>query len=407
MTRVPHEPLTPEERELADRLARLGAPGGPSSALDARILAAAHDAVAGDGARRARRTRWPVAMGVAATLVLAIGIAWQLRPAQDTARTYSEAPVAAPAASAPPSEAAKLPAAGVVADEVAPMPVPPPEVAAETVPRAPEDATGTEARTAFRRQADQAMRESAAAEDRRDDEAPEPAARHARDQADAASRAPASGQRAPEERASAERTPDESAAEVPVRGQPVSKPPSSNEAAPQVQTKQAAAVREGRARSDAVRTEAATLSAPPPPPAPAAPPAEMVFDVPAPATAPASATAPAAAAQAPVAGSAAKRTTSAPRSDATAPVRIETAAAARGLERDNAGFTDQVLDEQPPATADSPQVQRAWLQRIRELLADGDTEGARASLAEFKRRYPRYALPDDLREFAPPPSPSP
>ena len=417
MTRALHEPLTPEERELADRLARLGAHTGPSSALDARILAAAHDAVASGGARRARRTRWPVAMGVAATLVLAIGIAWQLRPAQDAAQVYSEAPMVTPAAPASAPEAAELPATGGVADEMAPPPVPPPEAAAETGGQAPEDAPGTEVRAASRPRADHAMRESAAPEDGRADEAPKRAARRIRDQADAASQAsvsgqPALGQRAPEERASAERIPDEPAAEAlvskqPVSKQSVSKQPSSNEAARQAQAKQAAALRESRTRSDAARTEAAAMPAPPPPPAPAAPPTEVVFDLPVPATMPAPAPAPAAATQTPVAGSAAKRTTPAPRNDATAPVRIETTAATRGLERDNAGFTDQVLDDQPPATADSPQVQRAWLQRIRELLADGDTEGARASLAEFKRRYPRYALPDDLREFAPSPSPSP
>ena len=36
------DPLTQEERALAARLARLGAPDGPPAALDARILGAAH-----------------------------------------------------------------------------------------------------------------------------------------------------------------------------------------------------------------------------------------------------------------------------------------------------------------------------------------------------------------------------
>ena len=51
--------LTPEERALAQRLARLGAQGEPSPALDARILAAAHAAAERRPARRAapRRTR--------------------------------------------------------------------------------------------------------------------------------------------------------------------------------------------------------------------------------------------------------------------------------------------------------------------------------------------------------------
>ncbi|MBN6148764.1 hypothetical protein JR065_00290 [Xanthomonas sp. AmX2] len=103
-----HEPLTPEERALAERL-RLGPQAAPSPALDAAVLAAARAAVASDGggvragvpyaappaasatpppdvpvARQAPRLpgvrRWSAAMGVAASLALAIGIAWQLRP---------------------------------------------------------------------------------------------------------------------------------------------------------------------------------------------------------------------------------------------------------------------------------------------------------------------------------------
>ena len=68
---------------------------------------------------------------------------------------------------------------------------------------------------------------------------------------------------------------------------------------------------------------------------------------------------------------------------------------------------DIVLDESdavepdeevvPPATADSPQVRDAWLQRIRELARTGRLDEARASLREFRHRYPGVALPDDLR----------
>lgn len=74
------EPLDPVERELAARLARLGPHGGPPSAIDARILAAAHAATTADP-RRNRRL--PLAVGVAASLVLALGLAWQLRPLLD------------------------------------------------------------------------------------------------------------------------------------------------------------------------------------------------------------------------------------------------------------------------------------------------------------------------------------
>ncbi|MET1161329.1 MAG: hypothetical protein ABWY48_02230 [Pseudoxanthomonas sp.] len=75
------EPLTQEERELALLTGHLGPHGEPSSALDAKILAAAHAALERKQPSR-RKPRWPVAMGLAASVILAVGIAWQLRPLQ-------------------------------------------------------------------------------------------------------------------------------------------------------------------------------------------------------------------------------------------------------------------------------------------------------------------------------------
>lgn len=74
------EPLDAAERELAERLARLGPHGEPPVALDTRILAAAH-AATNATPRRARRL--PLVVGVAASLVLALGLAWQLQPLLD------------------------------------------------------------------------------------------------------------------------------------------------------------------------------------------------------------------------------------------------------------------------------------------------------------------------------------
>jgi hypothetical protein len=79
---------------------------------------------------------------------------------------------------------------------------------------------------------------------------------------------------------------------------------------------------------------------------------------------------------------------------------LDAAAAANAAAEE--GVPRAVLDEEPPATADSPQVRDAWLQRIRELLSAGETEAARNSLAEFRKRYPKYALPEDLRRFVAP-----
>ena len=130
--------LTPEERALAQRLARLGPHGEPSPALDARILAAAHDADGEDAGARPRR-RWPVAFGIAASLALAVGIAWQLRPLPQAAAAYrSEAPAAASA----PNDVAALPPLRTSPMESATMP----EDATAIAPQADAAATTSDAR---------------------------------------------------------------------------------------------------------------------------------------------------------------------------------------------------------------------------------------------------------------------
>ncbi len=63
----------------------------------------------------------------------------------------------------------------------------------------------------------------------------------------------------------------------------------------------------------------------------------------------------------------------------------------------DAGFVDDPDDSVPPATVDSPAVRDAWLQRIRQLLDQGNVMDAKASLAEFRRRYPDAALPAALQ----------
>ncbi|WP_164284547.1 hypothetical protein [Stenotrophomonas maltophilia] len=100
------EPLTPEERELARLLGRR-AEQAPPAALDAAILAAARAAVDAPGtdvaaapeAPRKQRTgpRWPAVFGIAASMVFAIGIAWQLRP-EPPLVPAGETAAAAPAA---------------------------------------------------------------------------------------------------------------------------------------------------------------------------------------------------------------------------------------------------------------------------------------------------------------------
>ena len=333
------EPLTQEERELAARLARLGLPEGPSPALDARILSAAHGAVLRKPAQRPHR-RWPLAMGAAASVALALGIAWQLRPAQETEQAYSEADfVRAPRASGP-SAAEALPIATETVDDSAFAAPVPPLPAIESAQDAAADSA-----------------------------APAEPAR-------AVAREPAIPQEE-ERRARAE---------------------------PQAQdNRDAFPAEEKQAAPD---PSAAEPAAPPPPAPPAGPPAEeapIVFDLPEPAPAPVAAPSPAANAGAARDAQMQQRQQALEKSAAAKTVATEEAAAAASVRsaRDNEGFSDAELDHQPPASADSPQVQRAWLQRIREMLAEGNEDGARDSLTEFKRRYPRYALPDDLQALLP------
>lgn len=342
MSRLPREPLSAEERELADRLARLDGAAAPSAALDARILAAARDAVGGRGPHRARRRpRWPLALGVAATLALAVGIAWQLRPMQDRAPVYSEAPAAASSArGAGGPSMDELPTAAAVQDAAAP----------EAPAPSPLSAAGADAA----------------------DDAPSAQSATVRDAARVAG--DADREEAAEPQAARQGSAQESAN---IRFVPPPAPPPP----PQPKEPAAAAAESGTAKAAA---------------------SEVVFDVVPPAAPPAPA--------APIADDAAttvprraqgeaRRAKLLSKPEAEAVDDIEVTGAR--IERDNAGFSDQALDDQPPATADSPEVQRDWMQRIRELRGTGDIAGARASVAEFKRRYPHYALPDDLRELAP------
>jgi len=121
------DPLTPEERELARLLGRPSATG-PAPAIDEAVLAAARTAVeapAADAATwtlppdtavpaRRPRSRLPAVFGLAASVIFAVGIAWQLKPEDPPAPPLAE-PGAAPASStavtgtAPAMEAAPPP----------------------------------------------------------------------------------------------------------------------------------------------------------------------------------------------------------------------------------------------------------------------------------------------------------
>ena len=308
MNRRP-DPLDADERALAGLLAGQAVPG-PSPQLDARILAAAR--AAARPAMRPTRRRWIAGVGIAASMLLAVGIAWRLRPLPPRPMA-SEAPLAASVsetlhADASPNAVPSAPAHGEQAAQRSPIAEPAPVAAEKRAARA---------------------------------------------------------------------------------------------AAPPAEP---AVVFDAPAPMDAAAPSAfPTQSPPPPPPAPPA----AVKPLPA-AWAANAATQPAKAqaAAAPLQGA---FESARQREDARTLDRIETtgsrldAAAAADAAASGAALPSRAeLDEEPPATADSPLVQDAWLQRIRELLAAGESEAARNSLAEFRRRYPAYALPEDLRHLAKP-----
>lgn len=305
------EPLDAAERELADLLARDALPG-PSPQLDARILAAARAATT-PASRRPRR--WIAGIGIAASLVLAVGIAWRLRPLPER-QTASEAPTMVSAVRViEPTARVASPQPPAAADDFVYRQVqsPPAQVLSKPVP---------------------AERESAAAAD---------------------------------------------------KASPPPEPPVVYDMPSPMDTQ-------------------ALPPAPPPPPAPAVAQKSVANAMAAPA---ASTMQPAQMQKQADSYDEAKSldrvevTGSRIRREATMDAANTDAAAAANAAAED-GVSRAVLDEEPPATADSPQVRDAWLQRIRDLLSAGQPDAARSSLAEFRKRYPKYVLPEDLRKLATP-----
>src|SRR5690606_7006452 len=336
VSRWPQSPLDPAERELARRLAQLDPRAAPSPQTDAAILAAAR-AAAGTGAPasarpplppRRRPRRWPVGLGIAASLALALGVAWQLRPLPDAG--VLERP------SETGSLPAQAPAAASGAGEASTPARPSPPVAGPDIGSA-DDAPAARTTAMPRRAAPPVARASG----------PGPAPADAGGDAD-----PARQARAAADQAAAERSPTPAPSVAP--------PP-------------------------------AVVAPPAEPPAPAPPPSQVADFAPDP-----PATAPPAPPQ-----SSTRRQAELPRPPqrqappAPAPPPAPAAARAAPAQIDLAA--DQPLDDQPPASADSPDVREAWLQRIRELRDDGRLDQARDSLHEFVRRHPQATVPDDLR----------
>lgn len=284
MSQFPREPLDADERAIAAQLPRLHGRTAPDAAMDARILAAAHAAAQAEPTGTPRRhERWVVPLGLAASLCVALGLAWRLQlespPGTPPAPPIAGAPPAAPrpATSPPPSATPPAPAPGMPASVAA-------KRTTTATPAAPAIPTTD------------------------------------------APRADAGG-----------------LAEM---ARPT--------AIPETPAMPAA--------------EAAMAPPLPPPPAPMAAPAPQAMAEPAPMPQAAAARAP----------EVLQRMAPPPPAD------------------------DAPVEDVPPATADAPAVREAWLRRIGELARQGQREAARASLEEFRRRYPDATVPPALRELLPP-----
>lgn len=148
------EPLDPSERALAAALPRLHGRTEPDPALDAQVLAMAHAAAAAPTPPLRRRS-WVVPLSVAASITLAVGLAWRLRPLPPLPASGAVPVVVAPPErmaveraqpAPPPPPIAARPGAGTPADAepvrgTFATPVPP--AAPSPAPQAAAPAPGT------------------------------------------------------------------------------------------------------------------------------------------------------------------------------------------------------------------------------------------------------------------------
>ncbi|UOF13164.1 hypothetical protein IEQ11_15550 [Lysobacter capsici] len=372
------DPLSPEERELAQRLLRLGPSDGPSPALDARILAAAHAAVATTQQPRLRvqpRQRWPMWIGVAASLCLAVGIAWQLRPAatkMEAVQQEQDAAVVARAQAEPVADSGGAQSDEIQADAAAAAPAP--AAASVAAPAKPTEAMPG---------ADMAADSVA--------DAVAPAAM---------TPAPVTAQSAPP----ASSAPPKAIAE---EGEAAKRSRAETPA-----SAQAAAATEARVSIRRVQVppaerelKSAPAMAPPPPPAPSAPMGVMSAPVPVDAAANAGWASPAdnlsskrAAKAAAVAADAAtlgKAEAYSERADVQAAPEPSSKSSNASPTLDRIEVTGSRIGND--ASDESRLAPAEWLDRIRGYRDDGQAERARESLQRFRRAHPHTRVPDDLR----------
>jgi hypothetical protein len=73
------------------------------------------------------------------------------------------------------------------------------------------------------------------------------------------------------------------------------------------------------------------------------------------------------------------------------PVQVPTAAPAAGA------LSAAAVENRPAVPEAKERTPEKWLEDIRKLKTEGRAIEAERDLAEFKKRYPDYILPDDLR----------
>ena len=321
-----HDPLDAEERALAALLPRSRGRSEPTAEMDARILAAARVPISVSATVR-RPRRWQVPVALAASLCLAVGLAWQLRQTASWHAQMDAMPAhtghARPASAAPSVSVENRPATHTVPAQA-------------DSPRAPADALPAQPAL------DTARREAAPL---RAMTAPEPAVPMTQ-------AAPPMNE---EQNAPAPPPPPPAPVAAPTPAAEVSAFPVEDDANKLTNN------RDANTRSRVTAQESATNQAPA-----SAAAAPRAFAAPAPAAPPPQSTA--------------KRA----------------ALSAQGM-----GVVGQDVSEgendEPPATMNSPGARSAWLRRISELANQGRTDEARASLAEFRKRYPNERIPAALR----------
>ncbi|MBS0486515.1 MAG: hypothetical protein JSS13_04180 [Proteobacteria bacterium] len=72
---------------------------------------------------------------------------------------------------------------------------------------------------------------------------------------------------------------------------------------------------------------------------------------------------------------------------------------ARHADTESTGAPKQTLAAPAAADRNASLYPEHWLANIRQMLRDNQREAALRSLQEFRKKYPDYVLPDDLRDL--------